>query len=59
MRDGDDEVVNLVQASFVENIGPWDEDTAPFVESWPESLKREAERQRNWTPGDPGPVGML
>jgi hypothetical protein len=59
MRDGDDQVVNLVQVSFVENIGPWNDDIAAFVESWPEPLKREVERQRNWKPGDPGPVGML
>ena len=50
---------HLVQVSFVENIGPWNDDGAAFVESWLESLKRDVERQRNSKPGDPGPVGML
>jgi hypothetical protein len=39
-------VQNLVQLSFVENVGPFVGDAATFNETWPTALRREAERQR-------------
>jgi hypothetical protein len=56
LNDGDAQVRNLVQVSFVENVGPWDGDAATFIETWPPNLRKEAERQRDWKPGDPGPA---
>jgi hypothetical protein len=58
LREGDNTVVNLVQVSFVENIGPWDDETGRFIEMWPPLLLKEAERQRDWKPGDPGPFSI-
>jgi hypothetical protein len=54
LRDGDTQVGNLVQVSFVENIGPWDGDAAEFMETWPQKLREEAERQRDWEARRPG-----
>jgi hypothetical protein len=42
---GDDELVNAVQVSFVEVIGPWEAETQAFISTWPEALTAEAERQ--------------
>ena len=42
---GDDEVVNAVQVSFVENVGPWDPATRPCISTWPNALRNEARRQ--------------
>lgn len=50
LRDGDDRVQNLVEVSFVENVGPWDPSQAAFIASWPEALRLEAEQQRDWRP---------
>lgn len=50
LRDGDHSVQNLVAVSFVENVGPWDPSQAQFIESWPDALRLEAERQRDWRP---------
>jgi hypothetical protein len=54
LRDGDPAVQNLVAVSFVENVPPSDESRQGFIESWPEGLRREAEQQRAWTPGNKG-----
>jgi hypothetical protein len=51
-------VQNLVQLSFVENVGPFVGDAATFNETWPTALRREAERQRDWKRGDPGPASV-
>lgn len=48
LRDGDDMVENLVEVSFVENVGPWDPDQAQFIASWPDALRLRAEQQRDW-----------
>jgi hypothetical protein len=58
LRDGDPMVQNLVQLSFVENVGPFVGDAATFNETWPTALRREAERQRDWKRGDPGPASV-
>ena len=50
LREGDDAVQNLVGVSFVENVGPWDRNQADFIESWPDALPMEADRQRDWRP---------
>ena len=50
LREGDDAVQNLVGVSFVENVGPWDPNQADFIESWPDALRMEADRQRDWRP---------
>lgn len=52
LREGDNGLQNLVAVSFVENVGPWDKSQERFIESWPEALRLEARRQREWTPGD-------
>jgi hypothetical protein len=57
LREGDEMMQNLVQVSFVENVGPFSGDAAAFVATWPTSLRQEAERQRGWKPGNPGPAG--
>jgi hypothetical protein len=46
LEDGDDSLKNAIQASFVENTGPFDPLIQPFIETWPESLRAEAERKR-------------
>jgi hypothetical protein len=45
---GRPDVVDLIRASFIENVGPWDDQMAAFIASWPDALRAEAERQRNW-----------
>ena len=45
LTHGDDDVVNAVQVSFVENLGPWDPAMRPFISSWPNVLRDEARRQ--------------
>jgi hypothetical protein len=52
LRDGDDEVENLVAVSFVENVEPWDDGAWEFIGSWPAALRAEAARQRGWRPGN-------
>ncbi len=49
-REGDDMVQNLVGMSFVENVGPWDPEQAPFIASWLNAFRVEAEAQRDWRP---------
>jgi hypothetical protein len=51
LREGDDQVQNLVAVSFVENVGPWDPTQREFTESWPDALRDEARRQHDWKPG--------
>lgn len=51
-RDGDESVQNIVAVSFVENVGPWDPARATFIATWPEALRIEAERQRDWSAPD-------
>ncbi len=48
LRDGDDKVQNLVEVSFIENVGPWDEAQKRFIASWPDALRAEADRLRDW-----------
>jgi len=45
LLEGDEKVLNLVEASFIENVGVWDPVMAPFVETWPNALRAQAERQ--------------
>jgi hypothetical protein len=39
LRDGDTNVVNLVQVSFVENVGPFIGDVAELVQTWSPALR--------------------
>lgn len=48
LRHGDERTKNLVAVSFVENVGPWDPQQARFIEEWPQALRDEATRQREW-----------
>lgn len=50
LRHGDGRTENLLAVSFVENVGPWDPDQAAFIEEWPQALRDEATRQREWRP---------
>ena len=50
LREGDEYVQNLVAVSFVENVGPWEPTHREFITSWPDALRAEAERQRDWKP---------
>lgn len=50
LRAGTEEVNNAVAVSFVEDARWWDPQAQPFIESWPDGLRAEAERQRNWRP---------
>jgi hypothetical protein len=50
LTDGDERVENAVAVSFVEDTGWWDDTMAPFIATWPEALKAEAQRQRAWRP---------
>lgn len=45
---GDDAVENAVAVSFVEDSQWWDPARREFIESWPEGLREEADRQRKW-----------
>ena len=45
LDEGDQAVRNAIEASFVENVGPWDDHMRPFIAIWPVSLRAEAERQ--------------
>ena len=45
LREGDEEVVNVIAASFVENTAPWDDATGAWIATWPPTLRAEAERQ--------------
>ena len=45
LDDGDPALRNAIQVSFVENVGPWDPMMRPFIATWPDSLRAEAERQ--------------
>ncbi len=53
LTDGDAEVQNLVAVSFVENTDPRDQASQLFISTWPEHLRAEAERQRDWRPEAP------
>jgi hypothetical protein len=48
LREGDEYVENAVAVSFVENTGWWDSAMRPFIATWPDGLKAEAERQSRW-----------
>jgi hypothetical protein len=52
LKEGDELVQNLVAVSFVENVGPWDAEMAGFIASWPDALRSEATRQREWRRGN-------
>lgn len=45
LRQGDDDVVDLVAVSFVEHTAPWEEATRVWATSWPSGLREEAERR--------------
>jgi hypothetical protein len=45
LRDGDDDVKNVIQVSFVENVGPWDPAVRDWIATWPLTVRQEAERQ--------------
>ena len=47
-REGTDSVTNAMAESFVEDTGWWDDEMQPFIATWPEGLKAEAENQRAW-----------
>jgi hypothetical protein len=47
---GDEKIKNLVAASFVENVGPWDPEKEQFIRQWPTALREEAKRQKDWKP---------
>lgn len=53
LTDGNERVENAVAVSFVEDTGWWDDAMAPFIAAWPEPLRAEARRQRDWRPGEP------
>jgi hypothetical protein len=42
LGSSDERTQELISVSFVESVGPWDVDVAPFVATWPERLAREA-----------------
>jgi hypothetical protein len=42
---GDDALVNAVEVSFVEVIGPWDVEMQAFISTWPQALSAEARCQ--------------
>ncbi len=44
LEDGDPALRNAIQASLVDNVGPWDPQMRPFIATWPNSLRAEAER---------------
>jgi hypothetical protein len=50
LLEGDKDVQNLVAGSFVENVPPWDPTQRAFIAAWPDTLRAEAERQRDWRP---------
>lgn len=52
MSNGDAAVQNAVAVSFVEDWGWWDFPFEAF-DTWPEALRAEVTRQRNWIPGTP------
>lgn len=45
LREGDAMVQNLVQVSFVENVGPFVGDAATFIETWPIATRSASRRQ--------------
>jgi hypothetical protein len=53
LREGDEQVQNLVAVSFVENVGPREQAQRDFIAAWPDALRMEAERQRDWKPPAP------
>ena len=51
LREGDDDVENLVAVSFVENVDQ--RQHRGFIATWPDALRAEAKRQRDWRPRGP------
>jgi hypothetical protein len=52
----DDRLNNLVAVSFIENVGPYEKAMRRFIKSWPNGLREEAQRQRDWRTGaEPSP----
>lgn len=45
LEQGDNLLREAIQASFVENVGPWDVAMRPFIATWPPALQTEAARQ--------------
>ncbi|MGH9001781.1 MAG: HNH endonuclease signature motif containing protein, partial [Acidimicrobiia bacterium] len=41
---GDEAIQRLIASAFIEAVGPWNPETSDFVATWPDSLRREAER---------------
>lgn len=48
ITEGDERVENAAAVSFVEDTPIWEPARSAFIQSWPEALRAEAERQRNW-----------
>lgn len=48
ITEGDERVENAAAVSFVEDTPVWDPARTAFIKSWPEPLRAEVERQRNW-----------
>lgn len=46
LRQGDAAVENAVQASFVEDVGAFPEETPEFNRSWPAGLRADLDRSR-------------
>lgn len=46
LREGDAAAANAIAISFVEDTPLWDPDRKDFIESWPQALQQEAQRQR-------------
>lgn len=45
LTDGDAEVVNVIEVSFIENVGPWDNSVREWIATWPARLQAAADRQ--------------
>lgn len=50
LRTGDESVENAVAVSFVEDTPWFDPARKKFIKSWPQALRDEAKRQKNWCP---------
>lgn len=55
LAEGDEFVSNAVAVSFVEDTGWWDPEMSGFMTAWPDGLKEEVERQRQWRDGTGAP----
>lgn len=48
LREGDEMVQDLVGVGFVENLEPWTTTVDEFASTWPNGLREELQRQRDW-----------